>query len=221
MIRLNQKNWSCPKKQHARFETIISQYRKHFYYSLPLEKQYWTMCGQCSTENGEPLEGFEPSQMINSELIKPNQFRGVEIKSDIHELNVKAFSELTFINDDFYRAIAMAYHNNDFNPGIVNADFPATPEGGAVYIAKLMALLTETADDFLFVANLILRMKYYTRKDGDYVINLLSEYPQFRYAWGQGNWKLSDSYYEYNGAGETGSRIYMGSFIFIKANYDN
>jgi len=31
----------------------------------------------------------------------------------------------------------------------------------------------------------------------------------------EGNWQLSDQYYEYNGAGNTGSRIYMGSFIFM------
>ena len=114
--------------------------------------------------------------------------------------------------------MAEAINKQEFNPGIVNADFPATPASGAVYVAKLMALLTATTKDVLFVANLILRMKYYIRKDGDYVINMLSEYPQFRYAWEKGRWELSDHYYEYTGAGETGSRIYMGSFIFTKKN---
>ena len=215
-MRLNQKDWSCPKKQQSRLDTIIEQYHSHFGKSLPDEKQYWTMCGQCSTPKGEPLSGCEPVQMIESGLIKPEQFRGVEINPEIHHLNVRAFSDLQFINSDFYRAISDA-NKDDFNPGVVNADFPASPDGAVTYIAKLMALLTAKASGFLLVVNLILRMRYYTRKDGNYLIDLLNKYPQFRYAWNSGFWKMSDHYYEYNGAGETGSRIYMGSFIFMKS----
>jgi len=213
---VNQKNWSCPKKQKARWETIISQYQKHFGNSLPTDSQYWTMCGQCGTENGEPLDGCEPSQLIADGLILPEQFYGVEINPEIHVLNVKAFPHLNWINDDFYHAMVVEQSQNNFNPAIVNADLPQTPDGGGAYISKLLAFLTETAGDVLFIANLILRMKYYTAKDGDYVINLLNDYPQFRYAMSEGNWKLADGFYEYNGAGNTGSRIYMGSFVFVK-----
>lgn len=215
-MKINQKDWSCPKKQKSRLDTIIEQYRLQFGYSIPLDKQYWTMCGQCSTSESKPLSGCEPVQMIESELIKPKQFHGVEINPDIHQLNVQSFPELNFINNDFYRAISDAINQGDFNPAVVNADFPASPDGAVAYIAKLMALLTAKASDFLLVVNLILRMRYYTRKDGSHLINLLSKYPQFRYAWNDGSWKMSDHYYEYNGAGETGSRIYMGSFIFIR-----
>jgi len=220
VMKLNQKDWSCPKKQRSRFDTIIEQYRKNFAHSLPPEKQHWTMCGQCSTATGDLLLGCEPIQMIESGLIKPAQFRGVEINTEIHDLNVKAFPELTFINNDFYRAIADAIHDGDFNPGIVNADFPATPDGAVAYIAKLMSMLTSTASDFLLIVNLILRMRYYTRKDGDHLIKLLNEYPQFRFAWNSGGWELCSDYYEYNGAGETGSRTYMGSFIFVRKDYE-
>lgn len=215
-MKLNQKDWSCPKKQQARLDTIIEQYQKNFAHSLPSEKQYWTMCGQCSTPDGQPLQGCEPTQMIESGFIEPEQFRGVEINPKIHELNCQAFPELVFFNGDFYREMSNAAFRDKFNPGIVNADFPATPDGGAAYVAKLMAMLTAKSKDILLVVNLILRMRYYTRKDGDYLIGLLNEYPQFRYAWENGNWELCDHYYEYNGAGETGSRIYMGSFIFVR-----
>lgn len=215
-MQVNQKNWSCPKKQRARWETIVAQYRRHYSEALPPEKQYWTICGQCATAIGEPLDGSEPAQVISEGLVLPGQFHGVELNSEIHALNVKAFPCLNWINDDFYHAMVVEQSKGTFNPAVVNADLPQTPDGGAGYIGKLMAFLTATAGDVLFVANMILRMKYYTAKDGDYVLKLLNDYPQFRYAMSVANWKLADGYYEYSGAGNTGSRTYMGSFVFVK-----
>jgi hypothetical protein len=217
-VQVNQKNWSCLKKQKARCETIIAQYRKHFSVSLPADKQYWTMCGQCADTCGNQLLGCEVSQVIEQGLIIPAQFRGVEINPEIHTLNVAAFPKLTWINEDFYHAMVVANATGEFNAGMVNVDLPRTPDGGAAYVAKILAFLTATTNDVLVVANLIMRMKYYTAKDGDYVVNLLNEYPQFRYAMSEGNWTLVDGFYEYNGAGNTGSRTYMGSFVFIKGD---
>lgn len=214
-MNLNQKNWSCPKKQTARWETIISQFQHYFGNSLSAEKQYWTLCGQCATAEGEQLHGCELWQLLESKLITSEQFHGVEVNQEIHELNVKAFPEINWHNDDFYYAMVKEKSNGSFNPAIVNIDLPRTPDGGAAYISKIMSFLDATCDEVIVVANLILRMRYYTAKDGNYVIDLLNKYPQFRYAM-KGNWTLLDKYYEYNGAGNTGSRIYMGSFIFVK-----
>ena len=119
-------------------------------------------------------------------------------------------------NEDFYRAMVMAQSTQKFNPGIVNCDLPKTPDGGACYVAKTMAFLTDCSKDIVFVANLITRMRYYSTKDGDYVIDLLNKYPQFRYAMRKSNWTLENGWYEYAGAGETGSRTWMGSFVFVK-----
>lgn len=215
-MKINQKDWSCPKKQNARNETIIAAYRKHFGHSIPGNKQYWTMCGQCSSPAGNPLMGCEPIQVINEGLIKPEQFIGVELNPDIHKLNVQAMPELCFINDDFYSAMVKSHVDGHFNPGIVNADLPRTPDGGGSYISKILAFLSDATDDVLLIANLILRMKYYTVKDGNYVVKKLNKYPPFRYAMSKGNWTLINQFYEYNGAGQTGSRTYMGSFIFVK-----
>jgi hypothetical protein len=215
-MKLNQKDWSCPKKQQARLETIISQYRTHFSHTLPDNKQYWAMCGQCTAENGNPLKGCELLQLLESGLIKPFQFHGVEINPEIHDLNAKAFPDINWHNDDFYRSMVKAKSENNFNPAIINIDLPRTPDGGAGYVSKTLSFLDDCCDEVLVVANLILRMRYYSSKSGDYVIDLLNKYPQFRYAFRTGNWSLLNQYYEYNGAGNTGSRTYMGSFVFIK-----
>jgi hypothetical protein len=214
-MKLNQKDWSCPKKQTARLETIISQARNVFGHSIHPDKQYWTLAGQCATTEGKPLQGCEFNQLLESGLISANQFHGVEINEEIHDLNVKAFPKINWYNDDFYRAMVKAQSNKVFNPAIVNVDLPRTPDGGAAYISKIMSFLDDTCEEVLVVANVILRMRYYTAKNGDYVIDLLNKHPQFRYAM-KGNWTLLDKYYEYNGAGNTGSRIWMGSFIFVK-----
>lgn len=216
-MKINQKDWSCPKKQNARNETIILPYREHFSQSLPKDKQYWTMCGQCATPDGNPLSGSEFSQLVKAELILPEQFVGVELEANIHKLNVKAYPDLNFINNDFYSAMVNAESRGEFNPGIVNADLPRTPDGGYGLISKIMAFLTDTTDELLFIANFILRMRYYSTKDGDYVLNKLNGCPQFKYAMSEGNWELvKNGYYEYNGAGNTGNRTYMGSLVFVK-----
>ncbi len=215
---INQKDWSCPKKQKARYETIVSQYRSNFGNAVPADKQYWTICGQCATADGQQLLGCELWQIIKGGLITANQFHGVEINPEIHKLNVKAFPEINWYNNDFYRAMVVAKASGHFNPAVVNADFPHTPDGGAGYVSKCMAFLTATSNDVVFVANLILRQRFYTTKNGDYVIGMLNEYPQFRYAMREGNWRFSNTYYEYDGAGETGSRTWMGSFVFIKGS---
>lgn len=215
-MHLNQKDWSCPKKQKARWETIISQYQKHFQQTLPENKQYWTLCGQCATQDGEQLQGCEIWQLVESNLIKANQFRGVEIDEEIYNINQKAFPEIQWHHDDFYNAMLKVQSNKTFNPAIVNIDLPKTPDGGCHYTSKILSFLSDCCDELLVVVNLILRKSFYTTKDGDYVIDQLNKFPQFRYAMKKGKWQLSDLYYTYNGAGETGSRTGMGSFIFIK-----
>jgi hypothetical protein len=214
-MKVNQKNWSCPKKQHARSETIISQYKNNFGIEIPKDKQYWTLSGQCADSSGNQLKGCELWQILESKLISKNQFHGVEINKEIYDLNVKAFPDTNWHNDDFYRAMIKAKSNDDFNPAIVNIDLIRTIDGGGVYASKILSFLTEVCDEVLVVVNVILHMRYYKTKNGEDVINFLNKHHQFRHAM-RGNWTLLKDYYEYNGTGETGSRTKMGSFIFIK-----
>lgn len=214
-MKLNQKNWSCPKKQKARLETILQPYRDHFGQTIPADRQYWTLCGQCSTAEGEPLAGSELQQVSDAGLIQADQWHGVEINEDIHALNVAAYPDHHWHCDDFYHAMVVAQAAGQFNPGMVNVDFPHSPDGSAAYLARVMAFLAATTNDVLVVANVILRMRYYKAKTGDYIIQLLNKLPQFHYAMKVGNWTLLDNYYKYEGAGETGSRTWMGTLVFV------
>jgi len=215
-MKAGDKDWSCPKKQKARWETIISQYQSNFSQSMPKEKQYWSMCSQCADDHGNPSEGRELSQMVSGGLISQGQFHGVEINKGIHDLNVSAYPDENWHNKDMYQAMAEAHGVGEFNPGIVNLDLIQTPETGASYISRCMALLTATSTDLVVIANFILRKRFYNTKSGDYAVEALNRYPQFRYAMTEGKWKMCESYYSYDGTGDTGSRTWMGSLIFVQ-----
>jgi hypothetical protein len=182
---------------------------------IPADKQYWTLCGQCSTSDGEPLDGCELQQVTKTGLIQPDQWHGVEINEAIHQMNVAAYPNHNWYCDDFYHAMVVAQAENRFSPGIVNVDFPHSPDGAAAYLARVMALLAATSTNVLVVANVILRMRYYKAKTGDYFMELMNRCHQFRYALQEGNWKFFDTYYKYDGAGQTGSRTWMGTLLFI------
>ena len=215
-MQLNQKDWSCEKKRAARHETIVAVYRQVFGRTIPLGKQYWTLAGQCATTTGDPLNGCEPLQVIQSGLISPGQYVGVELNPQIHELNVAAFPELTWACKDFYRAMLDAYSEDRFDPGVVNLDLPRTPDGGVAYIGKTLAFLTHAARECLFVVNVIIRQRFYTTKNGDYIIEMLKKNKLFASAWAEGGWELWPDWYRYQGAGQTGGRTEMGTVVFIR-----
>jgi len=214
-MKLGDKDWSCPKKQKARQETIISPYRETFDLSLPADRQYWTLCGQCSTDDRKPLVGCELWQMTDSDLIVASQFYGVEINPEIHAFNVAAFPGMNWYNDDFYHAMVSAQAKGQFNPGIVNCDLPRMPNGGgAAYVAKIMAFLTDCTKDVMFVSNFILKIRNHPVQDGEAIVSLLGGLPQFRRAMEEGNWSLVKTY-SYEGT-EKSARSWMGSLVFIK-----
>ena len=214
-MKINAKDWSCPKKQKARHETIISPYRENFGLSLPADRQYWTLCGQCFTADCKPLVGCELWQMTDSRLIVADQFHGVEINSKIHVFNVAAFPGLNWHNDDFYHAMVVAQSRGQFNPGIINCDLPRMPiGGGAAYVAKIMAFLTDCTKDVLFVANFILKIRNHPVQDGEAIVGLFGELPQFKRAMEEGKWSLVKTY-SYEGT-EKSARSWMGSLVFVK-----
>lgn len=207
---LDQKNWACDKKLEARRETIIDQYRKHFAHCTPVEREYWTMAGQCAVK-GEPLDGCEFLQVVNEGLIEASQFRGVEINRKIHDANVSALPEVQWFHGDFFQVMKHAAANGEFHPAIVNADLIQSAITGAAYVASIMALLTATADDVMLVANFILKMRWINATD---IYEYLNKEPSYRWSVKTGKWKLPTECYQYPGTGRTPAT--MGTLIFIK-----
>ena len=210
--------WSGNKKKIAREETIINQYRKIYNrQSIPQDKQYWTMCGNLSDNNNHLNQDSEYSQIIREGLITPNQFRGVEIDDTIYNRNKQVLPHIEIYKDDFFKTLNRQANQNQFNPAIVNADLINMPEIGAIYISKIIALLSMMPGEIMLVANLVLDSPYIspTRKKQDidrFLVNLKN---QHKFNSFKRHWNFNNECYKYAGNREH-SRTSMGSYIFWK-----
>jgi len=218
MSKIQSQVWSGNKKIIAREETIINQYRKIYNrQSIPQDKQYWTMCGNLSDNNNNLNQDSEYSQIIREGLITPNQFRGVEIDDTIYNRNKIVLPNIEIYKDDFFKTLNRQANQNQFNPAIVNADLINMPEIGAIYISKIIALLSMMPGEIMLVANLVLDSPYIspTRKKQDidrFLINLKN---QHKFNAFKHHWNFNNECYKYAGNREH-SRTSMGSYIFWK-----
>ncbi|MGA2063546.1 MAG: hypothetical protein ABSG86_01190 [Thermoguttaceae bacterium] len=186
------KTWSCPKKIAARADTIIAL--------GPVKGQYWSMAGLCDGP------GCEVDQVLNSGIVMPEQFHGVEIQRDIYDANVAVYPELHWHHGDFLQVMQA---HPDFRPGLVNADLLQSVDTAADYVARLLYFLTP--HDAKLVVNFVMECRGY-RTTTDHVIERLMQCQQFRYAVRRG-WTHGDRCYLYPGTSHR-PRTVMGTFIF-------
>lgn len=213
----NYLNWSeSSKKQLAREDTILTAYRTLAgQWSIPSDKQYWSMCGQNVNEDGTPRDHGEYLHLLEEGLYRPDQFFGVEINPVWHELNTHIKGP-TWLSGDFYTQMVKYSNEDNFNPAIVNMDHIRMPKsGGAAYLAKILSLLTDLGiEDVMVVGNLLLKCYCYNH---DYL-----EIPQTLlthrlFAPIRDKWTIHPEIYEYNGANEkveTASR--MGTILVYR-----
>jgi hypothetical protein len=199
-------NLTSLAKMTARHETIVKLYRRLFHLSaLPLDRQYWTMCGPC-TADGHPDNRSELGQLLAARLITPSQWRGVDIQVDIQRSNQGAYPGLIWICDDFYRAMSLAFFRGDFRPGIVNADLIQEPKAGTLLIADTLALLGEVEPPVMLVANYVLKLWRTKRKTQRSVIRYLRQEVS-----NAADWRLHSEWLSYRNG-----RTRMGTFIFYR-----
>lgn len=204
--------WGCSKKYEAREQTIIQPYRQHFTNTLPINKQYWSMCGDCSDVTGKFRNGCEPDQLIKNGLITPNQFNGVEILKEFHDHNINTRKDINWYNNDFYQEMVESINKKNFNPGIVNSDLILMPKRGIPYFSKIMNLLTsQHITNVMLVGNFILRNRGIVVQPNE-IIEELEKVASFRVSMNIANWKFDNKIYVYNGSGM--NRTVLGSVIF-------
>jgi hypothetical protein len=218
MSTIQSQVWSGNKKIIAREETIINQYRKIYNrQSIPQDKQYWTMCGNLSDNNNNINHDSEYAQIIREGLIQPHQFKGVEIDETIYKRNKQVLPNIEIYQDDFFKTLNRQANQNLFKPAIVNADLINMPEIGAIYISKIIALLTMMPGEVMLVANLVLDSPYIspTRKKQDIDRFLANLKNQHKFNAFKHHWNFNNECYKYAGNREH-SRTSMGSYIFWK-----
>ena len=143
-----------PAKITARINTILTPYRKLFGTSLPMDKQYWTMCGRLTKNDHSEDKLSEFNQMVRRGLIIPEQFYGVEIDKKINVMNKCTHPHLNLVNGDFFNVMIKYASEKNFNPGIIYADMPFMHERAASYFCNIIELLKQiNANNVMVVLN--------------------------------------------------------------------
>jgi hypothetical protein len=204
------KTYNCPKKHKARLQTIVLPYLQHFGKRLPRDHQYWTLCATCADTKGELLEGSELQQVLEADLIQPDQFHGVDYNEEIIQTNQDAIPEAHWHHGDFYKTMVGVSNSDFFNPGIVNYDSLRMAKHGALYFARIMSMLS-VYKNVLLVGNFILKVRSH-RNSVNEVLKELMACPQFRHAFATGWWH-EPWMYVYPGTGRR-CNTEMGSVVF-------
>ncbi|MFW5705090.1 MAG: hypothetical protein ACOCXG_04590 [Nanoarchaeota archaeon] len=175
-------------KIQSRNQAIISPYQQTFGRKIPKNKQYWTLCADCTNENNE----FQ--QLLSTKLIKPNQFHGVDIDRE-SILKNKKLGIGNFHLGDFYGTIA---NHKSLNPAVVNLDFLRTFQSEKNNIRRIFLLLTEY-ENLLFSFNVLIKSRHVEYRDPKEIIDFLIRDPDIRLA--QKKWEPQILTYSYRGLG--------------------
>jgi len=212
--QLNMHYEACPKKLEARQQTIINVHRKLFGNSIPKDKQYWSICGRCSYENGKLVNLCEPDQLIKAKLIRPQQFYGVEIEPTIYQFNKNSNRDINWLLGDFYDTMVEYSNHNKFNPAIINCDMLLMPKCGVEYLSRILHFITSLKiKNVMIVCNMIMKTRQHVAKAED-IISGLEKESCFQASMNECDWKIYNQFYWYNGTGKT--RTKMGTIILFK-----
>lgn len=165
------KNWGESSKITARNDTIVEIYHKitknkH----LPMDKEYWTMCGRCVDITHTLIKGCEFDHMTSLNIITPQQFHGVERDKNIARLNMSMTSGHWY-QGDFITTLSQYAKN----PGIINFDAPQTPIllGRKDNVYGLVSLLKEIqlmdVHECLLIVNMTLQCSWHKLTIDDYI----------------------------------------------------
>lgn len=203
--------WDNDDKRSYRQECIIFPAKNIFGHSIPLAKQYWTLCG--AHFNGDVALKGEFGQLDELDLILPHQFHGVDRESSIIKGNKKFYPEANWICGDFKEVMQEYALRGDFNPAIIHFDCVNSIKFAVPYVTRLFWFIDNNVpDSMMFVINLMLNNPYRIRKElhgRAFIDGLLKEYncPD--------HWTFVNSYYRYKGTGSR-SRSVLGTFIWVK-----
>jgi hypothetical protein len=150
------KFYQCSRKEQSRKDTIIDAYRETFdRYSIPDDRQYWTLCNfQADTEGNIPKLS-EVGQLIDSGLIQLDQVHGVDLLPETIDHNRLYIPKANWYVGELYDQIL---ENLDiFNPAIVNLDTNCMAPKAIRICTKVLRLLNKAElTDVLIVLNVML-----------------------------------------------------------------
>ena len=212
-MKMANANWGRPEKIRAREETIIKKYQEYFGSFLCSDKHYWTMCGRCVAEDGNLIRNCELDHLLKNDFIKADQFHGVEILPEIHELNA-LYKDANWYVGDLYFSILNNIDN--FSPGVINIDTNRMPRTAIAGVSNILSLLSEKTSEVMVIANFVMvNPNNHTIKSDIYkIVKLLEENQNYQHAINTTEWILHPNYYCYGGGEKENTP--MVSIIWVR-----
>lgn len=183
-------NWA--RKKAAREDSVINRYRTATgNVHIPPCRDYWTFAGMME----ELEDGHEPVQMIESGLIDPYQYHGVEIIKERYEISERSiharYPKAHIHYGDMIKVMEDHICTNSFHPEIVYLDSMWEPEKAFAFFAKLLRLINMTSGYTMAVCNSI----YYnprSKKNWNWLeyINTFERNSGLQFYLEEGNWKV-------------------------------
>lgn len=205
-IVLRQK-WDAKPKVEARLKTIIEPYKSIFKRPLLPNEQYWTFAGGIKGNN---LDNYEVGQIINSGLVKPYQFHGVDIDEYEIDNNKKTCKNTPFSNCNWHHGtlskIIRGYvNNNNFNPAIINIDHHKMYERAILDFITIISLVNcLDKNGIMVVFNFAVETRHHKLTNIEIIRNFLSRQPEYNKFIQK--FKLYGAY-DYNGTGKGKKRF--------------
>lgn len=148
-MKITETDWGTSSKIEARRASIIEPYTKHFKTNkIPVDAEYWSMCGRCATPEGTLVVGCELDYLTQIGFITPDQFHGVELSHQAHQDNSK------LPQGNFYQGMLQFHISKAKNPAIVNFDHHRSINEIKAQLIALLSYL-KSHSNFMLVINLL------------------------------------------------------------------
>lgn len=188
------------KKYKAREDTIIKPYCKLFGKKIPEDKQYWTICATCATEDGNILKGSELYHVHSKGFLDISQFNGVDIDKEVIRLNSK-IPDAKWYNTSITSALIEAGAKGHLNPAVVNFDSINEPKIATSVLSDILLILSEyKIRNVMVVANIIMQSYGKNMNDPETITDNLYANFNFKKAMHLHEWQALQKIYTYKGS---------------------
>lgn len=203
---------TSPTKFQARQASVIDSYRnltgRH---TIPLDRQYWTLCGPMTDKYGSLHRGSHTAcellHILDAGLVTPAQVVAVEERKAIAEANQKAIQATFPINGPKIHSghlvnIMMRYSAAGLlKPALVNVDTTSYPPAGADLLTNVLDVLDPVPGPIMVVWNVIQRSNRRARRplnaSPEQVLDALYAIPLFEHL--EPQWERSPTAFTYPG----------------------
>jgi hypothetical protein len=184
--------------------------------SIPTDSTYITLCGSMFDGSGQLIQSCELNHMVESGIINPQQFHGIDRDPTVCSSNRSALEATyrtgyrpTIHQGDFIDQLERLINQGVSRVSILNLDLQEGPENGIYHLTRALSLLnTLESTQTLVNWNIITNNPYHHNiDDRQRVFQILNSDQRFQWAITSGGW-VPDNALEYKRP-HTGMKSFM------------